>query len=146
MKALSIRQPWAWAIIHAGKDIENRTRILSRAMVGQRFLIHASKGLNREEYNRAAEAIWFNCLTHVPAQDRIERGGFIGSALLLRYVQDGVRPGAAACVTDPRGDPEVWGNWYQGPVGLVLRDVRPMDFIPCKGALGFWEAPAGLHA
>jgi hypothetical protein len=25
MKALSIRQPWAWAIIHAGKDVENRT-------------------------------------------------------------------------------------------------------------------------
>jgi hypothetical protein len=25
MKAISVRQPWAWAIIHAGKDIENRT-------------------------------------------------------------------------------------------------------------------------
>ena len=24
MKALTIKQPWAWAIIHAGKDIENR--------------------------------------------------------------------------------------------------------------------------
>ena len=25
MKALSVRQPWAWAIIYAGKDVENRT-------------------------------------------------------------------------------------------------------------------------
>lgn len=25
MKALSIRQPWAWLIIHGGKDVENRT-------------------------------------------------------------------------------------------------------------------------
>jgi hypothetical protein len=25
MKAISIRQPWAWAILHAGKDIENRS-------------------------------------------------------------------------------------------------------------------------
>lgn len=24
MKCLSIRQPWAWAILHGGKDIENR--------------------------------------------------------------------------------------------------------------------------
>ena len=24
VRALSIRQPWAWLIIHAGKDIENR--------------------------------------------------------------------------------------------------------------------------
>jgi hypothetical protein len=25
MKAITVRQPWAWAIINAGKDIENRT-------------------------------------------------------------------------------------------------------------------------
>ena len=24
MKAISIRQPWAWAILHAGKRVENR--------------------------------------------------------------------------------------------------------------------------
>ena len=26
MKALTIRQPWLWAILHAGKRIENRGR------------------------------------------------------------------------------------------------------------------------
>ena len=25
MKALSIRQPWSWLILHGGKDIENRS-------------------------------------------------------------------------------------------------------------------------
>ena len=25
MKALSIHQPWAWAILNAGKTVENRT-------------------------------------------------------------------------------------------------------------------------
>jgi hypothetical protein len=25
MKALTIRQPWAWAILNAGKDVENRS-------------------------------------------------------------------------------------------------------------------------
>jgi hypothetical protein len=24
MRALTVKQPWAWAILHAGKDIENR--------------------------------------------------------------------------------------------------------------------------
>jgi len=24
MKAISLQQPWAWAILHAGKDVENR--------------------------------------------------------------------------------------------------------------------------
>ena len=38
MPALSIRQPWAWAILHAGKDIENRSwRTAFRGEV----LIHA---------------------------------------------------------------------------------------------------------
>src|SRR5690349_14904511 len=26
MKALTVQQPWAWAIIHGGKDVENRTQ------------------------------------------------------------------------------------------------------------------------
>ena len=24
-QAFSVRQPWAWAILHAGKDVENRS-------------------------------------------------------------------------------------------------------------------------
>ena len=28
MRALTVRQPWAWAIVHGGKDVENRTRSL----------------------------------------------------------------------------------------------------------------------
>jgi hypothetical protein len=26
LQAISVRQPWAWAIIYAGKDVENRSR------------------------------------------------------------------------------------------------------------------------
>lgn len=26
MRILTVRQPWAWAIIHGGKDVENRVR------------------------------------------------------------------------------------------------------------------------
>src|ERR1700744_4887740 len=38
MKALTVRQPWAWAILHAGKRIENRTR---RTNFRGKFYIHA---------------------------------------------------------------------------------------------------------
>jgi hypothetical protein len=43
MKALSIRQPWAWLILHAGKDIENRDRKPRNPALHFRgsFLIHA---------------------------------------------------------------------------------------------------------
>jgi hypothetical protein len=43
-RAISVRQPWAWAIVHAGKDVENRSRRDPwRSAVGERILIHAAK-------------------------------------------------------------------------------------------------------
>lgn len=38
MKALSIRQPWAWLILHGGKDMENRSR---RTHMRGRICVHA---------------------------------------------------------------------------------------------------------
>ncbi|RCJ19276.1 hypothetical protein A6770_31970 [Nostoc minutum NIES-26] len=52
MKALSVRQPWAWAIIYASKDIENRGwPIYYRGDI----LIHAAKGCTKKEYQQAWE-------------------------------------------------------------------------------------------
>ena len=45
-RAIAIRQPFAWAVIHGGKDVENRSasaRRLFEPAVGERVLIHASK-------------------------------------------------------------------------------------------------------
>ncbi|MFP5360765.1 MAG: hypothetical protein ACLGHM_09750, partial [Actinomycetes bacterium] len=42
MRALTVRQPWAWAIIHGGKDIENRTRNIAGAYRGP-IAIHVAK-------------------------------------------------------------------------------------------------------
>src|SRR5947208_68539 len=45
MKALTVQQPWAWALICAGKDIENRTwRTHYRGWIA----IHASAKAQRE--------------------------------------------------------------------------------------------------
>ena len=44
MLALSIRQPWAWLILRAGKDVENRDW---STKVRGRVLIHASVGEGR---------------------------------------------------------------------------------------------------
>lgn len=48
--ALSIRQPWAWLIIHGGKDIENRTW---PTRFRGRVAVHAGKGMTRDEYEAA---------------------------------------------------------------------------------------------
>ncbi len=128
--ALSVRQPWAHAIIHSGKDIENRTAASIRHMsfVGvERIAIHAAKGMTQFEYECAVtfmrektfirEAIGIEC---PPARDLL-RGGIIGSVAVCGVVKESTSP------------------WFFGPRGIVLADPRPCDFIPAVGRLGLFE-------
>ena len=56
MKTLSIRQPWAWAILNAGKRVENRDWKHAPSYRGP-LLIHAAKGCTRDEYLDAGEGM-----------------------------------------------------------------------------------------
>jgi len=129
VKALSIRQPWAWAILHAGKDIENRDwKDYNRdAKFRGEFLIHASSGMTKREYE---EFVWLTDQelkladsAAVPAFDALLRGGFVGRA----RVADAVRRHASP--------------WFFGPLGLVITDAKPGPFTPFKGMLGFFDVP-----
>jgi len=65
MKALTLQQPWAWAVCHAGKRCENRAWLtapgllaVARSLVGQRFAVHAAAGTGtREQFHDAIEAM-----------------------------------------------------------------------------------------
>lgn len=126
MKALSIRQPWAWLIMHAGKDIENR---VWQTPVRGRILVHAAKGMTRNEWDDAMDfAAGIPSEEHlkapeVPMFDYIERGGIVGSVEIVDCVHVSNSP------------------WFCGPFGFVLRDPQPLSFRPFKGALGFFEVP-----
>ena len=127
MKAISIRQPWAWLIINAGKDIENRdwpTRLRGRV------LIHAAKGMTRDEYESAIDAARHAGQTRpfppgltLPAFSKIERGGVVGAVEIVDCVTKSDSP------------------WFHGRYGFVLRDPKPLGFVPIKGALGFFDVP-----
>lgn len=135
-RAISIRQPWAWAIIHAGKDIENRdwpTRYRGPVC------IHAAKGMTQGEYDDANRFIqnvlglrdqyWFDRWLGVTAAPcKLDRGGIIGVAEIVDCVDASPSP------------------WFMGRYGFVLRNVRPIDFIPVKGALGFFDWRKNLRA
>lgn len=124
MKALSIRQPWAWAILHAGKDIENRDWRPSNPGVKFRgeFLIHASKGMARDEYEGAAGFIENMSGTDVPAFGDLPRGGIVGIAEIADAVTKHDSP---------------WAGF--GNVCLVIRNARLLPFTPLKGMLGFFD-------
>ncbi|WP_269582005.1 ASCH domain-containing protein [Roseibium sp. Sym1] len=120
--ALSVRQPWAWAIIHAGKDIENRSwQAFNHGLNHRgRVAIHASKGMTRAEYDHAANFI--RNLGHpCPLPADLQRGGIIGSVEVVDAVKESASP------------------WFFGPRGLVLREPQPCEFIPCKGVLGYFQ-------
>lgn len=120
--AISVRQPWAWAIIHAGKDIENRTPRAIRYMtpIRGRRGIHASRGMTREEYDDGRAFMKTLGIECPPARD-LQRGGLIGSVDVLGVVAKHDSP------------------WFQGPRGLVLANPLACDFIPAIGQLGFFR-------
>ena len=118
-RALSIRQPWAWLILYAGKDIENRTWWTCRR---GRHLIHASKGMTRAEYEDAryfASGIVPSIV--IPPAHKLQRGGIVGSVEIVDCVEAS------------------GSQWFFGPHGFVLRAPQSLQFKPCKGALGFFR-------
>lgn len=122
--ALSIRQPWAWAIIHAGKDIENRS--WSTNFRG-RLHIHASKKFDLDGYdwirlNARQLGIRRPLLNDMPTPSEFYRGGIIGAVTL------------ADCVTHSPS------RWFSGPYGFVLKDPMPTAAqIQCRGRLGIFQ-------
>lgn len=122
--ALSVRQPWAWAVMFAGKNIENRSwQAVNKGLkkCGP-IALHASKGMTRYEYKDARnfmKQIGVEC----PEPHLLVRGCVIGSIEVETVVQDAISP------------------WFIGPRGLVLRNPQPCEPIPAVGALGYfrWE-------
>ncbi|MEM7599839.1 MAG: ASCH domain-containing protein [Verrucomicrobiota bacterium] len=114
--ALSIRQPWAWLIVNGHKDIENRT--WPTRFRGQ-FLVHAGKGMTKAEYKEARWVAEDNGIA-LPAFGELERGGIVGVAEITDCVNESESP------------------WFFGKWGFVLRDAKPIDIVPCRGALGFF--------
>lgn len=116
--ALSIRQPWAYAIVHLGKPVENRTwKTLER----EQICIHAAKGMTRAQYWQAWDFIAGDLDLCMPEQASLPRGGIVGTAEIVD------------CVTSHSSP------WFFGPFGIVLANVQPVEFIPVKGALGFFD-------
>lgn len=124
--ALSIRQPWAWLIIHAGKDVENRE--WSTAMRG-RILIHAGKTMTRPDF----DACMLFCMGlpygtlpadfEFPSYHELRQlcGGIVGEMTITDCVERSDSP------------------WFCGPYGFVIQKAQSLPFEPGNGRLGFFK-------
>ncbi|AXG66781.1 putative ASCH domain-containing protein [Dickeya phage vB_DsoM_JA29] len=117
MKALSVKQPYAWLLANGFKDIENRS--WHTKMRGD-VLIHASKGMTRKEYAEAKE-LCDQLSVKIPAFEDLDRGCIVGSMEIFDSVNESDSP------------------WYFGQVGFCVRKARPCKPIPMKGKLNFFE-------
>ena len=173
MRALTVRQPWAWAIIHGGKDVENRTRNLTGSYRGP-VAIHAGlqvdqggvdHDLLRPEwaagrgYTYAAGGevlVSYPTDAGVTAPNRLAAvmpvGAFVGVVGLLDvHVAAGLEDDPWSWCCRPWGEPpgvllKADGKFTGPKRHLVLANPRPLaEPIPARGALGLWT-PSGEQA
>jgi len=116
--ALSIKQPWAWAIIDGHKSIENRDWKNKPRYRGP-LLIHASKSYDK------TGASWINDQFPELRIPNLYVGEGMGGIVGIAYFTDIVRYSESP--------------WFFGPLGLVLEQAKPLPFFPCKGQLGFFN-------
>lgn len=161
MKALTVRQPWAWAIAAGVKTVENRTRgTLHRGPLA----IHAGQGwserglispLIRADWRTAAdprllEDEWADSFTRgaVVAVAQLVDSHSAESPAVVRQA-DGSWVSEDGCCTNPYAEFVVYvddqRDTTRDVVHLVLADVVALDEpVRCRGALGFWNLPADV--
>lgn len=116
MIALSVRQPWASAILHLGKDIENRSWPMPAKYFGKKILLHTGK--TKPRLGEWTGALYEHALTATP----MPYGGVIGVLVFGASVRDHSSQWA---------EPGLW-HW-------PIVEATPLPFYPCKGRLGFFN-------
>lgn len=119
-RALSIRQPWTWAILYAGKRVENRS--WPTCYRGPIYL-HAGMQVDWDSLDDLELVI-----RRVPGpRPPAYRGALVGTADLV------------ACVRPDEVDPDQV-SWAVGPWCFVLENVRALAApIPMHGARGLFK-------
>ena len=124
MKAISLWQPWAWAVAHGGKNIENRGWT-AESLVGEEIAIHAGMRLDEE----ALQALLDDDVKAPPA-GQFYHGGIVAVARFAKIVTE--------------DDAEADNEWFFGPYGFLLEDVVAIEPVPTRGQQKFWSLPPGV--
>lgn len=112
---LSVRQPWASAIVAGVKPVENRSWPPPRWILGRKMLIHAAKKIDPDA---AIHDLWPECPTDLPT------GMVVGLARVVGVQDAGGRTGCP---------------WSTGPFCWLLEDAVPVEPFSLRGALKIFE-------
>jgi hypothetical protein len=140
MRCLTIKQPWAWAILH-GKLVENRTWTTSYRGA---ITIHAGKRWDpagqESPLVRSAWRAAGNTANLTNRHPDIVLGAVVAVAELVDVCSAQMRsfiPSMCGC-----------GPWAaHGQYHWRLDNVRPLaEPVACRGALGLWTLPDDVEA
>lgn len=134
MRALTVRQPWAWAIVHGEKNVENRTRNVAGAYRGP-VAIHAAVAHADDTHGAWLDVVSTTRTRPVPSILDMPLGVVVGVVDLVD-----VHPcrWSDCCPCSPWAEP----NHHH----LVLANPRPLPRpIPWRGQLGLWRVPDDLE-
>ena len=116
MKALSIRQPWAWLIVNGYKYIENRT--WSTEFRG-RVYVHTGRRIKSGDFPEQRD---FIRKSKIILPEELPLGAIAGKVTITDCVDASSSP------------------WFCGPYGFLLSSpVAYKDPIPYRGQLGFFQ-------
>jgi hypothetical protein len=127
MKALSLSQPWCWAVLHAGKHVENRSWQPPLDMIDQQIALHAAKS-----WDGSAVTFFIDLDLHGFPSERRDYpvSAIVGLATIDRIV------------TKPDTLPDDQRRWFFGEYGWVIRNVLSLPRpVPCRGFQGLWTVP-----
>lgn len=149
MRVLTVKQPWAWALVHGGKDIENRVTSLGeyRGPVA----IHAGLTLADVD-DKVFDIPAYREALRNPSHETMDRfharGMILGVATLVGNHRDGdneCTDRINAHVNDALErvcSPWAMRNHYH----LEFQNVVPIRPLAAQGRLSLWRPSAGLHA
>lgn len=130
MRVLTVRQPWAGAIVHDGKDVENRVRNIAGAYRGP-VAIHAGLSYDMDAV-LTLPPLYAPIAVDEDGRHLRPLGAIIGVVDLVDVHR------AAWCWDDLGTGPCFCSPWAEASAfHLVLTNPRPMaEPIPFRGALG----------
>jgi len=133
MKILTVRNPWAWLIIHGGKDVENRSTNIAGSYRGP-IAIHASLRDNQDSWNLFLSSRPDRAFLKSEIEKTAVYGSIIGVVDLVdvHNSHDDVAEGFSS---DPGPTCSEWAMPTER-FHLVLNNPRAINPIPYRGFLG----------
>ena len=132
MKALSIRQPWAFLVVTGRKTIEIRSWRPRRMKLPQTILIHAGKKVDREMVDAFGVA-----------EDLLAMGAILGEVFMTDVVQYENRDRWREDMDEHMNRPD---QYRKGLYGFVFKHQMLYTHpIPFKGRLNFFEISSSFQ-